>query len=69
MELLDGAETRRVESFKAEFGECDDTGRWLVGSMFVCDKHAEIVAREFGDDFEKVKDAICEHYGWDRSRM
>ena len=68
-QLLEDAETEVVQSFKDEFGECDEPGRWMVGMMFVCDRHAEIVAREFGDDFEKVKDAICEQYGWDRSRL
>lgn len=61
-ELLEGAETRRVDSFKAEFGECDEPGRWMVGMMFVCDRHAEIVAREFGDDFAEIKAAIMEQF-------
>lgn len=62
-EILAGAPvTREVESFKAEFGPCDKDGRWMVGMMFVCDDHAAIVANEFGDDFEEIKQAFREMY-------
>lgn len=61
-QLLDSAETREVEAFKAEFGECEEPGRWMAGMLFLCDRHAAIVAREFGDDFEEVKAAIMEQF-------
>lgn len=61
-ELLEGGKTRRIDTFKEEFGECDEDGRWMVGMMFVCDKHAAIVAKEFGDDLEEIKKAVRELY-------
>lgn len=54
-QLLDGGRSEIVESFKAEFGPCDEAGIWLVGMMFVCREHAEIVAREFGDDLAEIE--------------
>lgn len=61
-QLLDGAETRVAEDFKAEFGECDKPGRWMAGMLFLCDEHAAVVAREFGDDLEEIKAAIMEQF-------
>ena len=61
-ELLDNAETRRVESFKAEYGECDEFGKWLAGRLFLCDKHAAIVAADFGDSLDAIRAAIMEQY-------
>lgn len=59
-QLLEGGETRPVASFKMEFGACDEQGTWLAGMMFVCDKHAAVVAADFGDDFEEIKRAYLE---------
>ena len=56
-ELRDGGETVENESFKAEFGPCDEPGRWLVGMLFVCQKHAAMVAYEFGDDIDEIERA------------
>ena len=65
-EMIVGAPvTRENESFKAEFGECDESGRWLVGMLFLCDRHAAIVAEEFGDSLDAIRKAIAEHYGWE----
>ena len=61
-ELLPGAKTRRRDDFKAEFGECDEPGRWMAGMMFLCDKHAAIVAEEFGDSLAAITKAIREQY-------
>jgi hypothetical protein len=55
--LLDGGRTEIVQSFKDEFGACEEPGRWLVGDLFVCQEHAAKVAAEFGDDIGKIESA------------
>ena len=64
-ELLEGGETRPMESFQAEFGVCDEAGRWMAGGLLLCDKHAAIVAEEFGDSLDEIRKAIAEMYGWE----
>lgn len=59
-ELLPGAETRRVDTFKVEFGECVEPGRWMAGMLFLCDKHAAIVAESYGDNLDAIAQAIRE---------
>ena len=62
-ELLQGAPvTREVPDFKAEFGPCAEWGTWMVGMLFVCDKHAALVAADFGDDLEEIKAAMRKQY-------
>lgn len=56
-ELLEGGDTTVMQSFKDEFGPCDEAARWMVGPLLVCQKHAEIVARNFGDDIAAIEAA------------
>lgn len=57
MRLLPEGQTEVAQDFKDEFGPCDEPGRWLAGMLFLCQKHAGIVAAEFGDDIEKIEAA------------
>jgi hypothetical protein len=58
--LLDGARTEVVQSFKDEFGPCDEAARWMVGDLFVCQEHAAKVAADFGDDIVAIEAAVLE---------
>lgn len=56
--LHNGGLTTESDSFKAEFGPCAEPARWCVGSgLLVCQRHAEIVAAEFGDSIEDIERA------------
>jgi hypothetical protein len=56
MMLLDGARTEVVQSFKDEFGPCEEAARWMVGRLFVCQEHAAKVAADFGDDIAAIEE-------------
>jgi len=53
--LLDGGRTEVVQSFKDEYGACEEDGRWLAGGLFLCQDHAAKVAAEFGDSIEAIE--------------
>jgi hypothetical protein len=59
-QLLEGGRSEVVQSFKDEFGPCEEPGRWLVGSLFVCQEHAAKVAEEIGDNIDAIEKAVME---------
>lgn len=41
----------------ATLRDCGKPGRWLVGRVFVCDKHARELAEALGDDIDEIDSA------------
>ena len=52
-----GGTTVVQQDFKAEFGPCEEPARWSLGMLLLCQKHAAIVAKEFGDDIDAIEAA------------
>jgi hypothetical protein len=55
--LLDGGTAEVEQSFKDEFGECEQPARWSIGMLLVCQEHAARVAADFGDDIAEIEAA------------
>ena len=55
--LLDGGTTEVAQSFKDEFGPCEEAARWCVGPLLLCQEHAAKVAKDFGDSIEEIEAA------------
>lgn len=52
-----GGETVEQADFKQEYGPCDEPARWSVGPLLLCQKHAAVVAEEFGDHIDEIEKA------------
>lgn len=55
--LNEDGTTEVMQSFKDDFGPCDEPARWSVGMLLVCQEHAAKVATEFGDSIEDIEAA------------
>lgn len=55
--LIEGGHTIVAQTFKDEHGECNEPARWIAGMLLLCQKHAAIVAEEFGDDITDIEEA------------
>ena len=57
--LKEGGESEPSD-FLDEFGPCSNDSRWLAGMLFLCQEHAAMVAKEFGDDIADIEAAWLE---------
>ena len=58
--LLAGGGSEVAQSFKDEFGPCEEFARWMAGDLLLCQDHAAKVAVEFGDNIEAIEKAWLE---------